>query len=437
VTSQSGPGFELDGESREAQSFGPNDALVRIFLAELRELDLDRAVEAWNGYGVAQARGYVAALEAARGIAAKQRTNAWLLARRAAAALARERLGDPALMSEVVDVLASVAGSIVIRDLLSRHEFRLLQLPWTWRADDAAALLPFPEEGAAAAAGAQAGAEPEAAAEMVGFAGRREEPLLAAAAAASVVPVPAVGPAMPAGAATPAGAAAQPGATSASTGAGAGTTGTATGTGAAGGGTAAGAATAAGAGAGALVPIAIGAVALIAAATAFVLLGRPSSNVAVVTPTDRAVASPHGTGPIGPSPIGSPDLGASPSPGETLPTETAVPRPTGEQAPPPTSGPPPIVAPTPKPTPKSTPKPPPPTPKPPPPTPTPATTCTVPSLIDLNTVKAQEKWAEAGFTGTVVFSPDVPPQYRIAWQSLTPDTSVSCTRDITVSDKAP
>jgi len=122
VTSQSGPGFELDGESREAQSFGPNDALVRIFLAELRELDLDRAVEAWNGYGVAQARGYAAALEAARGIAAKQRTNAWLLARRAAAALARERLGDPALMSEVVDVLASVAGSIVIRDLLAQPE---------------------------------------------------------------------------------------------------------------------------------------------------------------------------------------------------------------------------------------------------------------------------------------------------------------------------
>jgi hypothetical protein len=63
--------------------------------------------------------------------------------------------------------------------------------------------------------------------------------------------------------------------------------------------------------------------------------------------------------------------------------------------------------------------------------------CDVISLIDLNTVKAQEKWAAAGFTGTVAFSPAVPPQYRIAWQSLTAGTSVTCSHGITVSDKTP
>jgi len=63
--------------------------------------------------------------------------------------------------------------------------------------------------------------------------------------------------------------------------------------------------------------------------------------------------------------------------------------------------------------------------------------CEVANLVDLNTVKAQEKWAAAGFTGTVTFSPDVPPQYRIAWQSLAAGTSVTCSHGITVSDKAP
>jgi len=43
----------------------------------------------------------------------------------------------------------------------------------------------------------------------------------------------------------------------------------------------------------------------------------------------------------------------------------------------------------------------------------------------------------AGFTGTVTFSPAVPPQYRIAWQSLTAGTTVTCSHGITVSDKVP
>jgi hypothetical protein len=37
----------------------------------------------------------------------------------------------------------------------------------------------------------------------------------------------------------------------------------------------------------------------------------------------------------------------------------------------------------------------------------------------------------------VVFSPLVPPNYRIAWQSLTVGTSAACTSGITVRSNAP
>src|SRR6185503_6173350 len=117
--------------------FGINTAQVQIFLDELAELDLDRAIEVWNSYAAARDKGYDEALEAADAVAGKQRTDAWFRARQAAATLARERLGEPAAMGEIVDALATVAGSLVIRDLLSRHDFRLLQLPWTRREGDA------------------------------------------------------------------------------------------------------------------------------------------------------------------------------------------------------------------------------------------------------------------------------------------------------------
>jgi len=68
--------------------------------------------------------------------------------------------------------------------------------------------------------------------------------------------------------------------------------------------------------------------------------------------------------------------------------------------------------------------------------PTPAP-CTVISLINDLTSKAQSDWQNAGFTGLVVFTPLVPPHYRIAWQSLTAGTSVPCTSGITVRSTAP
>jgi hypothetical protein len=63
--------------------------------------------------------------------------------------------------------------------------------------------------------------------------------------------------------------------------------------------------------------------------------------------------------------------------------------------------------------------------------------CTVPSLLSFATNQAAAKWKNPGFTGAVVFSPLVPPNYTIAWQSLTVGTSAACTSGITVRSSAP
>ena len=59
------------------------------------------------------------------------------------------------------------------------------------------------------------------------------------------------------------------------------------------------------------------------------------------------------------------------------------------------------------------------------------------SLLNLQTNKAAAKWLEAGFTGAVVFSPLVPPNYRIGWQNLTVGTTQPCTASIKVQSSAP
>ena len=76
------------------------------------------------------------------------------------------------------------------------------------------------------------------------------------------------------------------------------------------------------------------------------------------------------------------------------------------------------------------------------PTPTPAPTatpdtCVVPSLLGFATNQAAAKWKNPGFTGPVIFSPLVPPNFTIAWQSLTVGTSQLCTSSITVRRTAP
>jgi hypothetical protein len=54
------------------------------------------------------------------------------------------------------------------------------------------------------------------------------------------------------------------------------------------------------------------------------------------------------------------------------------------------------------------------------------------------TNRAAVEWRQAGFTGAVIFSPLVPPHYRITWQSLTVGPlPVPCTSGITVRSSAP
>ena len=130
---------------------------------------------------------------------------------------------------------------------------------------------------------------------------------------------------------------------------------------------------------------------------------------------------------------------------ESVPIETPTPAPTDSPAPtesvPPTAGATETPDPTPDPTgsgPGGSPTPtsaPTPTPAP-TPSPTPAT-CTVVSLLGVNTNKAAAKWLQAGFTGPVVFSPLVPPNYRIGWQDLTVGTTKLCTSSVKVQSRAP
>jgi hypothetical protein len=119
---------------------------------------------------------------------------------------------------------------------------------------------------------------------------------------------------------------------------------------------------------------------------------------------------------------------------------TASPAPTGTPGAP-TASPVPTATPVGTLDPGATPPPPTPTPAPTPtPTPTPAptvATCTVISLLNDQTNRAQDNWNAAGFRGAVIFSPLVPPQYRIQWQSLTVGSSVPCTSGITVRSNAP
>jgi hypothetical protein len=114
---------------------------------------------------------------------------------------------------------------------------------------------------------------------------------------------------------------------------------------------------------------------------------------------------------------------ASPSPSPTAsdtPSPTASATPTSSPDPSATVDPSATTTPAPSPT----------------PSPTPAT-CTVVSLLNVQTSRAQGNWSDAGFTGAVVFVPLVPPHYRIAWQSLTVGTSIPCSSGITVRSGAP
>ena len=132
--------------------------------------------------------------------------------------------------------------------------------------------------------------------------------------------------------------------------------------------------------------------------------------VETTTPTNSPAPTPTGGSPTAtPAPTATPGASATPAPSSSA-------APSGSAAP--------STAPTPTPTPA--------------PTATPAQ-CHVISLLGTKTNKAAAKWLAAGFTGSVIFSPLVPPTYTIAWQSLTVSTTVwvPCSSGITVRSSAP
>lgn len=139
--------------------------------------------------------------------------------------------------------------------------------------------------------------------------------------------------------------------------------------------------------------------------------GEPTDGPGESAParTERPRFDPATPRPATPEPP-EPTPKVTPRP-TTIPTSTALPTPT--------------TAPTPPPTPSPT------------PTPTPPVTCEVINLVGLNSSNAQLAWSTAGFTGTVLFSPQTPPQYKIGWQSLSAGQSVPCTSDINVQQVAP
>ncbi len=150
--------------------------------------------------------------------------------------------------------------------------------------------------------------------------------------------------------------------------------------------------------------------------------------IAIITgnpiPVSASSAFPVRAGLIESVPIETPSPAptASPTPAVSVePTATPEPTPTLDPAATP-------AAPTPTPDPTPTPTP---TPSPTPPT------CTVISLLNQQTNRVATKWLEAGFTGSVIFSPLVPPHYRVAWQSLTVGSTVLCTSGIQVRSSAP
>ena len=139
-------------------------------------------------------------------------------------------------------------------------------------------------------------------------------------------------------------------------------------------------------------------------------------------PVSASSAFPIRSGNIEDIPVESAPPSATPAP-TTSAAPTAGPSPTATVNP---SVPIPSPTPTPAPTPTPTPT----------PAPTPPT-CTVISLLNVNTSRAPANWNAAGFTGGVVFSPLVKPHYRIAWQSLTVGTTQLCTSTILVRSSAP
>ena len=490
-----------------AASFGTNSREVRLFLAELRELDGARATALLQARAAVDTEDYAEARAAVLSTSRLARTTEWAFARDAASVIAKGKLADEASASVVASMVADIAGAIVVRDLILPSRFVTLLEPWTRSAQTARGIdrdggrsrtatatprsspkarppvtatrpaigvsmpnialqkptvaLPKPNLGdlRSNVEGARtrvAALRPMVAAALAGLGG------MTAGLAAALRPsrwMPrrdAVAPTSNVSWPQPTITAPKPilGARGTSLG---------------------------------MSPAAIAhprtgllrlrptittsrglsdaawnrllsfgiAGAAIAVVGAIALLGtrgtRPDSAVAGLTfqPTSGVVAASSPTGQVPAS------VDATPETSDPVIDPTAAPDPTDQttpggpgrtprpiQTPRPTPVPP-TPTPTPKPTPVPTPVPTPtptpaPTPTPTPaPTPTPPVTCTVPTLVGTMSNQAAGKWINAGFTGTVQFSPSTPPKYTIAWQSLPAGTQAPCTSGIEVRKIAP
>jgi hypothetical protein len=304
-------------------------------------------------------------------IAQAKRRSEWYFAREAASVIARGELGQSAATDQVLDLVVDAVGAIVVRDLVPPAVLDVLLDPWT-RGDE-----PVPRPTPTPSAPGPANAEPRAmpmtratSSPMPAHPGRRR------------VAIPA------------------------------------------------------------WLPAALVIVALISVGSGIVALNGPQASLGVVGSTDGQSPGPVRTlaahaslpaattaptlAPASPatvetdqptSPPGNVTVGPTAGPAPT-PRPALTPFPEGTTAPAPTTAP--TAAPTAGPTAA--------------PTPTPAPMCTVPSLIDVQSSLAQRDWTAAGFSGTVVFSPVVPPHYQIKSQSLAIGSSVDCTSGITVTD---
>jgi Flp pilus assembly protein TadG len=117
---------------------------------------------------------------------------------------------------------------------------------------------------------------------------------------------------------------------------------------------------------------------------------------------------------------------------DDIPAATDTPSPSPSPTPAPTATPGPTLTPNPSPTPTPDPTP---TPTPTPaPSATPVPTCIVPNLINAQSTAASNGWTHAGFiSSNLIFSPLVPPNYKIGHQSRAADTTVPCSSTMTVT----
>ena len=134
--------------------FGPNSGEVRQFLADLRAINVARAMEMLAAKASAPSMPYAEARSVALRASRSGRHDQWLLARDAATVIAQGKLNAWSQTKDVAAIVADVAGALVVRDLIPLTDFQTLLQPWTSRPEAVEAARPV---GAGSRAGLLAG----------------------------------------------------------------------------------------------------------------------------------------------------------------------------------------------------------------------------------------------------------------------------------------